>query len=209
VKNLKLVLGFLIVLLSGCWIYLQYFDIEEIKVKEVALEIVKKAPDPSAEAPKKGEINIGCYIWGPFRERESPRIAEKLRKAGLISKAVMKDRFLPEKFIVYLGPYNNQEAALAFQKQFRNQGYRNARAILQGGLSFGVEIAAFNTQEDAQKFLTGPRTPKVKGVRITNRLGEPSGEVDFAFQDISEDERLKLLDLWRDSPRSELKNCSF
>jgi len=80
---------------------------------------------------------------------------------------------------------------------------------LQGGLSFGVEIAAFNTQEDAQKFLTGPRTPKVKGVRITNRLGEPSGEVDFAFQDISEDERLKLLDLWRDSPRSELKNCSF
>jgi hypothetical protein len=209
VKNLKLVLGFLIVLLSGCWIYLQYFDIEEIKVKEVALEIVKKAPDPSAEAPKKGEINIGCYIWGPFRERESPRIAEKLRKAGLISKAVMKDRFLPEKFIVYLGPFNNQEAALAFQKQFRNQGYRNARAILQGGLSFGVEIAAFNTQEDAQKFLTGSRTPKVKGVRITNRLGEPSGEVDFAFQDISEDERLKLLDLWRDSPRSELKNCSF
>jgi hypothetical protein len=209
VKNLKLVLGFLIVLLSGCWIYLQYFDIEEIKVKEVALEIVKKAPDPSAEAPKKGEINIGCYIWGPFRERESPRIAEKLRKAGLISKAVMKDRFLPEKFIVYLGPFDNQEAALAFQKQFRNQGYRNARAILQGGLSFGVEIAAFNTQEDAQKFLTGPRTPKVKGVRITNRLGEPSGEVDFAFQDISEDERLKLLDLWRDSPRSELKNCSF
>jgi hypothetical protein len=209
VKNLKLVLGFLIVLLSGCWIYLQYFDIEEIKVKEVALEIVKKAPDPSAEAPKKGEINIGCYIWGPFRERESPRIAEKLRKAGLISKAVMKDRFLPEKFIVYLGPFNNQEAALAFQKQFRKQGYRNARAILQGGLSFGVEIAAFNTQEDAQKFLTGPRTPKVKGVRITNRLGEPSGEVDFAFQDISEDERLKLLDLWRDSPRSELKNCSF
>jgi hypothetical protein len=209
VKNLKLVLGFLIVLLSGCWIYLQYFDIEEIKVKEVALEIVKKAPDPSAEAPKKGEINIGCYIWGPFRERESPRIVEKLRKAGLISKAVMKDRFLPEKFIVYLGPFNNQEAALAFQKQFRNQGYRNARAILQGGLSFGVEIAAFNTQEDAQKFLTGPRTPKVKGVRITNRLGEPSGEVDFAFQDISEDERLKLLDLWRDSPRSELKNCSF
>ncbi len=208
-KNLKLVLGFLIVLLSGCWIYLQYFDIEEIKVKEVALEIVKKAPDPSAEAPKKGEINIGCYIWGPFRERESPRIAEKLRKAGLISKAVMKDRFLPEKFIVYLGPFDNQEAALAFQKQFRNQGYRNARAILQGGLSFGVEIAAFNTQEDAQKFLTGPRTPKVKGVRITNRLGEPSGEVDFAFQDISEDERLKLLDLWRDSPRSELKNCSF
>jgi hypothetical protein len=209
VKNLKLVLGFLIVLLSGCWIYLQYFDIEEIKVKEVALEIVKKAPDPSAEAPKKGEINIGCYIWGPFRERESPRIAEKLRKAGLISKAVMKDRFLPEKFIVYLGPFDNQEAALAFQKQFRNQGYRNARAILQGGLSFGVEIAAFNTQEEAQKFLTGPRTPKVKGVRITNRLGEPSGEVDFAFQDISEDERLKLLDLWRDSPRSELKNCSF
>jgi hypothetical protein len=209
VKNLKLVLGFLIVLLSGCWIYLQYFDIEEIKVKEVALEIVKKAPDPSAEAPKKGEINIGCYIWGPFRERESPRIAEKLRKAGLISKAVMKDRFLPEKFIVYLGPFDNQEAALAFQKQFRKQGYRNARAILQGGLSFGVEIAAFNTQEDAQKFLTGPRTPKVKGVRITNRLGEPSGEVDFAFQDISEDERLKLLDLWRDSPRSELKNCSF
>ena len=208
-KNLKLVLGFLIVLLSGCWIYLQYFDIEEIKVKEVALEIVKKAPDPSAEAPKRGEINIGCYIWGPFRERESPRIAEKLRKAGLISKAVMKDRFLPEKFIVYLGPFDNQEAALAFQKQFRKQGYRNARAILQGGLSFGVEIAAFNTQEDAQKFLTGPRTPKVKGVRITNRLGEPSGEVDFAFQDISEDERLKLLDLWRDSPRSELKNCSF
>lgn len=208
-KNLKLVLGFLIVLLSGCWIYLQYFDIEEIKVKEVALEIVKKAPDPAAEAPKKGEINIGCYIWGPFRERESPRIAEKLRKAGLISKAVMKDRFLPEKFIVYLGPFDNQEAALAFQKQFRKQGYRNARAILQGGLSFGVEIAAFNTQEDAQKFLTGPRTPKVKGVRITNRLGEPSGEVDFAFQDISEEERLKLLDLWRDSPRSELKNCSF
>jgi hypothetical protein len=203
------VLGFLIVLLSGCWIYLQYFDIEEIKVKEVALEIVKKAPDPSAEAPKKGDINIGCYIWGPFRERESPRIAEKLRKAGLISKAVMKDRFLPEKFIVYLGPFDNQEAALAFQKQFRNQGYRNARAILQGGLSFGVEIAAFNTQEEAQKFLTGSRAPKVKGVRITNRLGEPSGEVDFAFQDISEDERLKLLDLWRDSPRSELKNCSF
>lgn len=211
-KFLVFVSGMLLAGLVGYWGYLTYFQNETWIVKDIAFVIKDSSNAQQSEADaqrKKGGINIGCYVWGPFKEKSAAYIASKIKRIGLFEKAIMKDRFLPEMYIAYLGPFDNKEAALAFQKQFRQQGYRKARAILQGGLSFGVEIEAFSSQQEAQKFLTGPRTPKVRGVRITNRLGEPSGEVDFSFQDISDEERMKLLELWRATPRSELKNCSF
>ena len=198
--------------LLGYWTYLTYFQGDSWIVRDVSFEIqnsaaIQKVP---AQAGKKQEQIIpGCYAWGPFPEKNTSLVARKIKKAGLSEKVLIKDRLLPEMYIAYLGAFDNKEAALAFQKQFRKQGYKEARAILQGGLSYGVEIAAFPTREEAQKFLTGPRTPQVKGVRVTNRPGEPSGKVDFTFQNVSEEEHEKLTELWRRTPGSELTHCTF
>jgi hypothetical protein len=213
VKNfLSLVAGVILAGLLGYWTYLTYFQAESWIIKDVSFEIQDSAGAQKIQPPvrqKQEKIIAGCYVWGPFPEKSTSRIVGKIKKAGLSEKVGMRDRFLPEMYIAYLGPFDNKEAALAFQKQFRKQGYKNARAILQGGLSFGVEIAAFPTSQEVQKFLTGPNTPNVKGVRLTNRLGEPSGKVDFIFQNISEEEHEKLSELWRGASGSELRSCSF
>ncbi len=210
-KLLNLFVALVLAGFLGYWAYLLYFQQNNVTARDVYFEIQqpKTSLSQPLPEPKQGKIDITCYVWGPFKESGIKRATEKLRKAGLSEQATMHDRFLPEKYIAYLGPFDNKEAALAFQKQFRKQGYQKARAILQGGLSFGVEIETFSSEEEARKFMAGPRTPRVKGVRITNRLGEPSGEVEFVLPGIDEQERVKLVDLWHQTPGSELKNCTY
>lgn len=91
---------------------------------------------------------------------------ERLTRSGLLQKAVVADRFLPERFIAYLGPYDNTTAVRAFVKQFRQQGIRTVKPILEGELSYGVEIASFSSREAAEKYLVSGRAPDMKELRL-------------------------------------------
>lgn len=81
------------------------------------------------------------------------------------------------------------------------------RPILSGELSYGVEIASFGTRKEAEAFLTGKRAPDMNGIKITNRLGEPTGMVDLVFQNLTKDETLRLQLLHGHYPRTLIRPC--
>lgn len=119
-------------------------------------------------APKRTED--ACMIWGGFPVGDLVRVRLHLKRQHLEDKVLIQDRFGPERFIAYLGPYDNPTAARAFVKQFRQQGYGTVRPILSGELSYGVEIASFGTRKEAEAFLTG-RTARHEG----NQNYQPAG----------------------------------
>ena len=148
-----------------------------------------------------------CVIWGGFPVGDLVRVRLHLRRQRLEDKVIVQDRFGPERYIAYLGPYDNQTAVRAFVKQFRQQGYGSVRPILSGELSYGVEIASFKTRLAAEEFLAGKRAPEMKGIKITNRLGEPTGMVDLVFNRLNETEKARLEALRALYPRTGLKAC--
>ena len=103
----------------------------------------------------------------------------------------------------------NDIAVRAFVKQFRQQGYKNVRPILSGALSYGVEIETFESKEQAQAWINDKKAPDVKGLRVTNRLGEPSDKVDLVFRNLTEDQRQALFAIWKRWQGTEIQNCSF
>lgn len=215
-KIFVLILTAVLFAVCGYWYVLVQKEQKELTVKTLSLvfepsleeRVAQKKEQESKAVRKENRININCFVWGPIKEKSLATVQEQLKKIYLADIAVIQDRFLPEKYIAYIGPFTSQTAALAFTKQFRQQGYRKVRPILRGALSFGVEIESFNTLKEARAFMTGPKAPTVDGVKITNRLGEPSGEVDLVFPDVTDAQRLALFRLWQRSPSStDLKNC--
>lgn len=153
-------------------------------------------------------VDPGCVIWGPFSTQALRRIELVLERARLLEKMQIADRFLPERYIVYLGPYVNEVAVRAFVKQFRQQGFKSVRPIVRGDLAYGVEIRAFKTREEAEAYLASGKAPEVQGLRVTNRLGEPSNDVDLVFRRLTSEERERLIAAWRARPSTTLRSCS-
>lgn len=172
------------------------------KKKSSASEITKSVGDV-------GAVDVNCFVWGPFDESELVGIQPVLNGADLMTYAQIVDRYLPDRWIVYLGRFNNDKAVRAFMKQFRQQGFSQVRPILRGDLAFGVEIATFDTKEQAQSYLDSSKAPDVEGLRVTNRLGEPSDEVDIVFQGLDDSARERLFREWKRRSGKELKNCGF
>lgn len=92
-------------------------------------------------------------------------------------------------------------------KQFCQQGIRTVKPILEGELSYGVEIASFSSREAAEKYLVSGRAPDMKGIKVTNRLGEPSGQVDLVFNAVTSEEEDRIRNLTKLYPAAELKSC--
>jgi len=152
-------------------------------------------------------FNTGLVRRNGFLDSQINSVQERLTRSGLLQKAVVADRFLPERFIAYLGPYDNTTAVRAFVKQFRQQGIRTVKPILEGELSYGVEIASFSSREAAEKYLVSGRAPDMKGIKVTNRLGEPSGQVDLVFNAVTSEEEDRIRNLTKLYPAAELKSC--
>ena len=156
----------------------------------------------------QGAVDASCFVWGPFETRDLRGLEATLQMARLMQKMEIADRFLPDRYIVYLGPYINEVAVRAFVKQFRQQGFKSVRPIIRGDLAFGVEIKAFESRQAAQEYLVSGKAPDVKGLRVTNRLGEPSTQVDLVFRALTDDERERLFSVWKTLPKTQLKSCA-
>ncbi len=161
----------------------------------------------SSDEAKTTAAEESCLVWGGFPVGDLVRVRLHLKRQRLEDKVIIQDRFGPERFIAYLGPYDNQTAVRAFVKQFRQQGFRTVRPILSGELSYGVEIASFKTREAAETFLSGKKAPDMKGIKITNRLGEPTGMVDLVFSRLDDGEKTRLEALRALYPRTLLNAC--
>lgn len=154
-------------------------------------------------------VDMDCFVWGPFDEKRIRVLRRNPSARALLQSAEIADRFLPDRWIVYLGPYDNDTAVRAFVKQFRHQGYPNVRPILRGGLSYGVEIETFGTQAEAQAWIGSGRAPDVQGLKVTNRFGEPSDEVDLVFRNLTPERRGALFAAWKRTKGTALHNCGY
>lgn len=163
----------------------------------------------SKVAGDAGTVDARCFVWGPFSGHQLVGLDSMLRSNGLLERAQIVDRYLPDKWIVYLGRLTNETAVRAFMKQFSQQGVRTARPILSGELSYGVEIAHFDTREQAQAWLDSPKAPAMDGLRVVSRMGEPSDQVDIVFRDVDDQTRERLFNIWKRRPGTQLGNCGF
>lgn len=154
-------------------------------------------------------VDMDCFVWGPFDEKQIVSVQKALRHRDLLQSAEISDRFLPDRWIVYLGPYDNDIAVRAFVKQFQQQGYRNVRPILRGTLSYGVEVETFDSQEQALRWMKSTQAPDVQGLRVTNRLGESSDQVDLIFRNLTADKRQVLFSIWKKWKGTEIQNCGY
>ena len=181
----------------------------KVDVPELVLATIEARKSDENARISGTPIDADCFVWGPFEGRQMIAVQSTLKQRGLLQKAEISDRFLPDRWIVYLGPYSNDIAVRAFVKQFRQQGYKNVRPILSGALSYGVEIETFESKEQAQAWINDKKAPDVKGLRVTNRLGEPSDKVDLVFRNLTEDQRQALFAIWKRWQGTEIQNCSF
>lgn len=181
----------------------------KVDVPELVLATIEARKSDENARISGTPIDADCFVWGPFEGRQMIAVQSTLKQRGLLQKAEISDRFLPDRWIVYLGPYSNDIAVRAFVKQFRQQGYKNVRPILSGALSYGVEIETFESKERAQAWINDKKAPDVKGLRVTNRLGEPSDKVDLVFRNLTEDQRQALFAIWKRWQGTEIQNCSF
>ena len=198
---------FLSVVLTGLVGYGVYCTQQEscdgdVVTRSVPLSVTIATPE--AEQPEDKtegqalEIDASlkkCFVLGPVSQSLTKRIADRLRRSGLEKEMVICDRFLPERFIVFLGPLENKTALRAFAKQLKQQGYKNVRPIERGALAPGLEIAEFETEYQAAAYIESGKAPGVSGIRVIKRLGEPSGQVNVVFQALDESEAKKVFSL--------------
>lgn len=174
-----------------------------------APEQEKRATDFRTYAEASQQEEGECFTWGPFSEKQLVGIRLNLQRQGLIERMELRDRHLPERWIVYLGPFSNATAVKAFSKQFTQQGFKNVHPIYEGALSYGVEIESFATREDAEKYIANKKAPDVSGIRVTNRLGGLSGDVDLIFQNITQEQILWLQSQAIKYPGKVFQSCSM
>lgn len=170
---------------------------------------VETVSDKRKNGQDEVAIDTNCFVWGPFDGPRLRAVQPLLDRTGLMKRAEIVDRYLPDKWIVYLGRYNNDIAVRAFIKQFRQQGFKTVRPILRGSLAYGVEVAAFDSRRAAEEYINSPKAPNMQGLRVTNRLGEPSDEVDIVFNGVTDSERRVLFKAWKEHSGTQLQSCSY
>lgn len=209
VINLLLCIG--IVCGLGYIMYADSTDDTDVLVsRAVTVRLQASQSDRKQDASTPGiDINLTCLVWGPFKTQSLAAVQPVLDRTGLMEHAAIVDRYLPDRWIVYLGRFNNETAVKAFMKQFRQQGVKTARPIVRGNLAYGVEVATFSSQEDATAFLSSPKAPDISGMRVTNRLGEPSNEVDLVFNGLTLEQKDQLVKMAAKRPATRLQNCDY
>lgn len=192
----------------------QTFSVDVVDVRgdiAVKMNVFDREGNQKKEkiAGELGVVDTNCFVWGAFDTKSLSSVNTVLVSSKLMPYAQMVDRFEPDRWIVYLGRFNNETAVRAFMKQFRQQGFSSVRPILQGNLAYGVELAAFESRRQAEDYLNSPKIPDVQGLRVVNRLGDPSDKVDIVFQGLDDNARDRLFREWKKRPGTTLENCGF
>lgn len=202
----------LILLLLGGYFYSQVTrpNLDVLTKFEVKVSMPVEKNEATSVINEVGEKESSyCYIWGPFSESTVASISNSLKSSKLLDKTMITDRFFPDRFVVYLGPYDNPTAAKAFVKQFRQQGYRHVKAILKGSLSYGIEIASFETEKEANSYLVAGKAPMVKGIKVVKRLGEPSDDIDITLKGLTKEETEEFQKLQKKYPSGRVRDCGL
>jgi len=212
-KGLIWGISFVFVSLGGVLAYLAITPDPILQTVPVAMQIQTRQEEAGETIVHKVDSKTrqretgACLLWGPFTGMTMQGLEQALRENHLNDKAQVTDRFLPQRYLVYLGPLENMTAVRAFSKQFKQQGFSKALPITRGNLSPGIQIGEFATEAEALAYIRSGKVPRVQGIRVVNRLGEPSEEVDLMFKDLTPEQAQRLQRLVPRFARTKLVSC--
>lgn len=170
----------------------------------VAPSITSSMERLSAQALHEQELS--CWQFNNLQSTQLVALEQWMRAYGLHEKVQLKDHFEPTRYIVYLGPYSTSVAVRGLLQQFHDQGFRTARPILSGALSYGIELKSFGSQQAAQQYLQSGNLPAVDGFKVAKRLGGPTETTDVLFLNVTDREQ-KLLEHYAGQRDLNLMQC--
>lgn len=183
------VIGLLTVLLAvAVYLWMQANDdTQDLVAQGTTLKFDAKEVAPAFSFPEDDSLDVNCMAWGPFNKSSLIRLQGLLVKSGFIDNVYVVDRYLPDRWMVYQGPFDSDAAAKEAEKKLRQAGFRSARAFNRAPVSHGVELASFNSKEEADRFLTENGT--TVGLQVANQLGGLSSLSDVQFRYLNEGQK--------------------
>lgn len=155
--------------------------------------------------PLDDSMDVNCISWGPFDKNSLIRLRGFLVRSGFIDNVYVIDRYLPDRWIVYRGPFHDEKMAKEALKELRAGGFVAARLFARAPVSYGVELADFEEKSDADRFLL--EHGSIVGLQVANRLGALSKLSDVQFRRLNE-QQIKQVHTWeRYFSHASFANC--
>lgn len=143
--------------------------------------------------PTDDSLDVNCISWGPFDKNSLMRLRGYLVRSGFIDNVYVIDRYLPDRWIVYQGPFDDEKKARDAVKTLWSNGFTSARLFVRAPVSFGVQLADFEKKSEADQFLLEHGT--IVGLQVANRLGALSPLSDVQFRRLAADQ-IKQVHKW-------------
>lgn len=171
----------------------------------------KPLPIPIAETPEEVSMatEVVCFKMGPLSTKALPSINQSIEKAGLLESVRIEPVLSPDSYVIFIIPTTTRKGADALMKQVKARGYSSAHVIASGPLMNAVQLGRFSNQKTAQIFYEEAQTKlKMKDIRLTRLIGQPSDKVHLIFSSLSE-QQTTVLEGIAQRHRQHLYDCQF
>lgn len=187
--------------------------LEEEKIaKQKALEEQKKAEAEALEKEKlrlqqEAEKERFCVKVGQFSSKQLPIVNQALKSANLLEKVQVQPTFGQDRFVVFIIPTTTQKGAQALAQQVKAKGYTKAQVITSGPLMNATRLNVFTNEATALSYMEKAKeTLKMKSIRMTRLMGEPTGNVVLVFENINKKEKGQLQKIAQ-KHKKQLQDC--
>lgn len=185
---------------------------EEKLAKQKALEAQKKAEAEALEKEKQRQQQLAeqerfCVKVGQFTSKQLPVVNQALKTAKLLEKVQVKPIFGQDRFVVFIIPTTTLKGAQALVQQVKAKGYTKAQVITSGPLTNATRLNVFDNEATALSYMDkAKQTLKMKSIRTTRLMGEPTGNVVLVFEEITKKEKGQLQKIAQ-KHKKQLQDC--
>ena len=169
---------------------------EEKLAKQKALEAQKKAEALAKQKELEKQLaeqERFCVKAGQFTSKQLPSVNQALKAANLLEKVQVKPIFGQDRFVVFIIPTTTLKGAQALVTQVKAKGYTNAQVITSGPLTNATRLNVFDNEATALSYMEkAKQTLKMKSIRMTRLMGEPTGNVVLVFENVTKKEKGQL-----------------
>ncbi len=155
------------------------------QIKPEALRILSpqeiaqlESATPSARAvANAGTISSAteCLQAGIFNEEQTMVLRERLVSTLPQDSWVLESTLMPARWLVYMGKYNSDEAAVKKKSELRGLGV-SFEAMNNASLEPGVSLGNFKTQLEAETELTRIAKKGIKTAKVIQERAEQRGQ---------------------------------
>lgn len=153
------------------------------QLRPEAMQLMEAGDAPPADTVTTGAAALPaptaeCLQAGPFTEAQASALRPRLQTGLPTGSWSLESRVEPERWIVHMGPYPDEEAVAKKREELRQLGVA-FEALLDPALGPGLSLGHFGSRADADRALAsaaqrGVRTAKVvlerpetRGLRLT------------------------------------------